>query len=289
MRATTTIAARRAMQTVSRATIREVDDNHLMQEVKQADVHHGETPTDFERWQMVGITAVPLKQEQKKQAKATPNPDITQADWNHDQPRGQAAEAVMVYPGAVREHPIAIVDDRRVRPYGMKPGRGAAYAPDGSEQMVYFHQDGTFVVSLDGKSVEEPNGNRTRMVSLRHVTKDMQTHKIEEGQQQQEEYKHEGKTVNTEVRCTADKVEVIAGGVKAVYTKSTDTWVVTAGSHTKLTLTPSKIVGEFGDSKFAANATGAQIKKGSHHATVTAGAHLIDRAWTIGADPMSGV
>src|SRR3954471_10370686 len=83
----------------SRATVREVDDKHLMQQVKEADVFHSETPSDFERWQMVGITAVPLKQEQKKQgqqkSQSDGGKDQSQGDWNHDQPKGKSAEAVM--------------------------------------------------------------------------------------------------------------------------------------------------------------------------------------------------
>src|SRR4029077_10110595 len=150
-----------------------------------------------------------------------------EGDWNHDQPTGPAAEAVMLYLGGSRSHPVAMVDDRRVRPYGMSEGEGAHYAPDGSEQMVLFKENGTYIVGLDGKSVKDPKGNTTRMVSLRHVNKKMQTHKIEKkqdgqsgngstgvqalegsgggtGQQQQEKYKHEGDSVNTEVRCTKD-------------------------------------------------------------------------------------
>src|SRR4029077_10182394 len=105
-----------------------------------------------------------------------------EGDWNHDQPTGPAAEAVMLYLGGSRSHPIAMVDDRRVRPYGMSEGEGAHYAPDGSEQMVLFKDNGTYVVSLDGKSVKDPQGKSTRMASLRHVNKSMQTHKIDSQQ-----------------------------------------------------------------------------------------------------------
>ena len=88
----------------------------------------------------------------------------------------------MLYLNGNRSHPIAMVDDRRVRPYGMSEGEGAHYAPDGSEQMVLFKDNGAYVVSLDGKSVKDPKGNSTRMASLRHVSKKMQTHKIEQQQ-----------------------------------------------------------------------------------------------------------
>jgi phage gp45-like len=238
----------------ARATIREFDDDHLMQQVKSADVHHSETPTDFERWQPVGMTAFPIKQQedpdQKKSQQASP--DET-GDWNHDQPTGPAAEAVMLYIGGHRSHPVAMVDDRRVRPYGMSEGEGAHYAPDGSEQMVLFKENGTYIVGLDGKSVKDPKGNTTRMVSLRHVSKKMQTHKIDKqqdqsssgggssgpsaqqldasggsssGGQQQQKYKHEGDSVNTEVRNSKDKIEFYAPGDKMVgsYDKAKKRW-----------------------------------------------------------------
>jgi hypothetical protein len=60
----------------------------------------------------------------------------------------------------------------------------------------------------------------------------LQTHKIEkkaEGQQQQqqkkEEKKHEGDSVNTEVRFTKDRIEFRAGdAVVGYYEKSSETW-----------------------------------------------------------------
>ena len=252
IRATLSHVARMAQMSLSRATVREFDDDHLMQQVKYADVYHSETPSDFERWQPVGMTAFPIKQQedQNKKQSATPSPD-EQGDWNHDQPQGPAAEAVMLYMNGQRSHPIAMVDDRRVRPYGMSEGEGAHYAPDGSEQMVLFKETGTYVVSLDGKSVKDKDNSKTRFASLRHVTKKMQTHKIEDSQQQsssngggspqatqqatngggssggqqQEKYKHEGDSVNTEVRCTKDRIEFRSGDtVVGYYDKSSDTW-----------------------------------------------------------------
>src|SRR5262249_45639154 len=160
------------------ATVREFNDDNLIQEVKQADVFYSESPTNFERFQPVGMTAVPIKQQEDQQKKNSGKDFPQQEDWNHEQPTGPAAEAVMLYIGSSRSHPIAMVDDRRVRPYGMSEGEGAHYAPDGSEQMVLFKENGTYVVSLDGKSVKDPKANKTRFASLRHVTKKMQTHKI---------------------------------------------------------------------------------------------------------------
>jgi phage gp45-like len=277
IRTTLTDTTRKARMSTARATIREFDDDHLMQQVKSADVTHSETPTDFERWQPVGMTAFPVKQQEDPNQKkpSQPSKPSEEGDWNHDQPTGPAAEAVMLYLGGSRSHPVAMVDDRRVRPYGMSEGEGAHYAPDGSEQMVLFKGNGTYVVSLDGKSVKDPKENTKRFASLRHVNKKMQTHKIDKkqdsgsssgggsagaqatqlaagggssGSQQQEKYKHEGDSVNTEVRTTNGTIEFYAPGDKKVglYDKSAKRWffdVDGAGSCTlemladKMTLT----------------------------------------------------
>jgi phage gp45-like len=272
MRSTLTDAARKARMGMARATIREVDDNHLMQEVKYADVYHSETPTDFERWQMVGMTAVPVKQQQDPNQKtAAAPPDTETGDWNHNQPTGEAAEAVMLYLNGSRSHPVAIVDDRRVRPYDMSEGEGAHYAPDGSEQMVLFKANGTYVTSLDGTSVADKQTKQTRFASLRHVNKKMQTHKISSSQQQsgsngsaapaardassggqqqqQQKYKHEGDSVNTEVRVTAGHIEFRAGDtVVGLYDKGSNTWTINeSGGNFKVIIDGGKILCQYQD------------------------------------------
>jgi phage gp45-like len=259
------VARQSQMGGASRATVREFDDDHLMQEVKKADVYSNESPTDFERWQMVGLTSFPIKQEEeegkKQQSKADKN---SQVDWDNDQPGGPAAEALMLYLNGQRSHPVAIVDDRRVRPYEMTEGEGALYAPDGSEQMVLFKENGTYIMSLDNVSVKDKKKKKTRFVSMRHVEKKMQKHKIEKksgggggggggsagaqaatlslspetqadgdggggaGGQQKEKYKHEGEKVNTEVRCTANRIEFRAGDkVFGYFDKEKETWYFT--------------------------------------------------------------
>jgi phage gp45-like len=275
IRTTLTDTTRKARMSTARATIREFDDDHLMQQVKSADVTHSETPTDFERWQAVGTTAFPIKQQedsnQKKPSQQSNSSE--EGDWNHDQPTGPAAEAVMLYLGGSRSHPVAMVDDRRVRPYGMSEGEGAHYAPDGSEQMVLFKGNGTYVVSLDGKSVKDPKEQATRFASLRHVNKKMQTHKIEKsqssgsgggsagaqvatrdasgggGQQQQEKYKHEGDSVNTEVRVSSKRIEFYNGDkIVGFYDKSSNVWTLNeVGGNLKVIIDGNKIVCQYGD------------------------------------------
>jgi phage gp45-like len=296
MRTTLTDAARKARMGSARATIREVDDDHLMQEVKHADVYHSETPTDFERWQMVGMTSVPIKQQEdpEQKTKKKPGKDET-GDWNHDQPTGPAAEAVMLYLNGQRSHPIALIDDRRVRPYGMSEGEGANYAPDGSEQMVLFKGNGTYVVSVDGKSVKDPKENASRMASLRHVNKKMQTHKIEKkkpaeagspgaaptqhaaagGGQSQEKYKHEGDSVNTEVRVTAKRIEFYSGDkLVGHYDKTGNVWeLYESGGKCKVIIDGSKIVCQYQDSSksMRVDSSHTHIKFGGNAIWVDAG------------------
>jgi hypothetical protein len=207
----------------SRATIREIDDGHLMQQVKHADVYHSETPSDFERWQMVGISAHPLKQDEddtkqknSKQSSGGAAGSADQGDWNHDQPKGKSAEAIMVYPGGNRSHPIAIVDDRRVRPYNMPEGSSAFYDASGTGQMTYFNGDGAYLVSVNNARYGKDQEEKERFASLRHVTKKAQEREIKE-EQKQEEYKHEGESVNAEVRCTGTRIEFRIGADVVAY------------------------------------------------------------------------
>jgi phage gp45-like len=150
----------------SRATVREFDDEHLMQQVKYADVLHSETPSDFERWQMVGLTATPLKQDQDQsnqqqskqgqgQQAGTGSDD---GDWNHNQPQGDAAEAVMLYLNGQRSHPIGMCDDRRVRPYQVPEGATAVYAATGTGQLFYHNDDGSHVVVTNNPKYDNSGG-----------------------------------------------------------------------------------------------------------------------------------
>lgn len=296
IRTTLANATRQARMGTARATIREFSDDHLMQEVVKADVYHSETPSDFERWQMVGMTSVPIKQQEdpnQKQSKKESKP-TEDGDWNHDQPKGPAAEALMIYVGGSRSHPIALVDDRRVRPYEMSEGEGANYAPDGSEQMVLFKGNGTYIVSLDGKSVKDPKENATRFASLRHVNKKMQTHKIEKkkdggdgggsagaqattqaaagggGEQKKEKYKHEGDSVNTEVRVTAKRIEFYNGDkLVGHYDKEANRWeLYESGGTLRVIIDGSKIVCQHGDNS-------KSMRVDASHTHIRHGANMI--------------
>lgn len=258
-----TRAQQTARSSVSRASIRDVSDKHLMQEITKADVFHSETPSDFERFQMVGLTSVPMKQKEDKKDQQSKGGQSggSEGDWNHDQPQGESAEAVMLYANGHRSHPIGLVDDRRVRPFNMKAGETALYAASGTGQMVVHTDDGTYIVSLDNKGYDAEGGEsgaggasgksskagesggeekKERIVSIRHVTKEKQSREMKEGSEP-EDHVHEGKAdqVNTEIRCSGKKIEILdAEDVIAVYNKEEKSW--TFSNFKKLTLEPEE-------------------------------------------------
>jgi phage gp45-like len=232
----------------SRATVREFDDEHLMQQVKHADVYHSETPSDFERWQMVGLTSTPLKQDEddnKQQQNKTDSQN--EGDWNHNQPKGKAAEAIMLYIGGARSHPIALVDDRRVRPYKVPEGGAAFYAPTGTGQMLYHNDDGSHLVVTNNPKYGKNQQEKERYASVRHVKKKPQDRNIGKGGQSggggssaggasagtlasssggsSSAYKHEGEEILTETRHTSGTVETRDGdNIVGVYNKSGSMW-----------------------------------------------------------------
>jgi len=199
---------------LSRATVRSVSDKHLMQQVEKADVFHSETPSDFERFQMVGITAVPLPQEEDEQQSQNQNHQGASGKddgMNHNQPKGKSAEALMLYLNGQRSHPVALIDDRRVRPYAMKPGESAMYAASGTGQMLFHNNAGSYLVAVNNPPEQSKENEETeRFASLRHVEKQKQKREIKEGEEV-EEHKHEGESVNMEVRATKTRIEFRAG------------------------------------------------------------------------------
>jgi hypothetical protein len=244
MRSTTNDAARRAQTSIARATIREIDDDHLMQQVKGADVMHDESPTDFESFQSIGFTTVPKKQSQSQSGQGSSR-DFSGGNGGSgtQQPQGESAEAMMIYPGGNRSHPVCVgIDDRRVRPYGLKEGESMHYSADGSGQCVYHRtrgdsSDGLYMLTCDGPS-EGGKASQTRYVSCRHVQKPQQRRTQQQsssrdGSQRggqlpdgsQSNYKHEGETVNVETRHTATQIAFYDGSNSVgQYDKTKQQW-----------------------------------------------------------------
>src|SRR5215471_2023271 len=169
MRSTASWASRVAQTGISRATLREVDDNHLCQECKTADVFHSESPTNFEVWQPLGTTMVPLKQKDSQQGQQQQGGQGGQgggqgdAQYNKNQPKGEACEMVMLYANGQRSHPIGLPQDRRCRPYDMEPGEGGLYDCQDGKQLTYFRKrddqkDGVYVVGCDAEQQDQQGG-----------------------------------------------------------------------------------------------------------------------------------
>jgi phage gp45-like len=218
-----------------RASVREIDDKHLMSQIKKADHGHSHTASDFERWQMVGLTSVPLKQEEEEQQGQQGQQGQSGSgggggndgsdSWNHNQPKGKSAEAVMLYLGGNRDHPVGIVDDRRVRPYAMKEGETALYAASGTGQMLFHNDKGSYLVAVNNPPEQSKDDKEVeRFASLRHVEKKKQSREIKKGQEVKE-HPHEGETVNLEVRTTKKRIEFRAGDeVVGYYDKENKRW-----------------------------------------------------------------
>jgi phage gp45-like len=148
----------------------------------------------------------------------------------------EAAEGVALFMGGQRNHPVVVaVDDRRYRPMGLKPGENSQY--DDIGQMTLMRRNGLYLLSTDGEDGEGKKSDR--MVSLRHVEKTKQERKPQVQQksryeleamtvqqrrahaqalaqqakddQAKQDHKHEGESVNTELRVTKKKIEFYNG------------------------------------------------------------------------------
>jgi hypothetical protein len=143
----------------------------LCQECKTGDVGHSETHSDFEIWQPLGITSVPMKQQQQEQQGQSGGQDGGggggqggAGEFNKNQPKGEACEMVMLYANGQRAHPIGMPQDRRCRPYDMKPGEGGNYdVIDGKQMAPYFRNrgdsnDGVYIVGCDAEQQQQGGG-----------------------------------------------------------------------------------------------------------------------------------
>jgi hypothetical protein len=222
----------------SRTLIDTVDDGQLMQEMKGT-MMYGEGRQKVEAPQNYGFTSVVRK--------ATKGADGQIED---------CAEGYMSYAGGNRTHSFcAVMDDRRYRPLKMKEGENAQY--DDLGQMTLIRRTGTYVLSLDGPDDSQQQGQSggtptphdgsgssqqtvARFASLRHVNKQKQQRPPrspaaqpaggaqQQQNTQQQDYKHEGDSVNTEVRCSKNRIEFYAGSkVVGYYDVQADTWFFT--------------------------------------------------------------
>jgi phage gp45-like len=204
----------------ARALVDTADDTTGMQEMKGS-MLHGEARQRIESPQNYGFTSVVLPAKKDKDGRIE-----------------EAAEAYLSFLGGNRTFPVAaVMDDRRHRPWGLKPGENAQY--DDLGQMTLMRRGGLYMMSLDGpdESQQSQSGGATptqqaeqqqnveRMVSMRHVEKKKQPRPKGNGSKEGADHKHEGESVNTEVRCTKNRIEFRAGEkVVGFYDKAADTW-----------------------------------------------------------------
>lgn len=107
----------RIENTVARAVVQVVNDAGGLQAL-QLGALAGETVDDGEHVQQYGFSSVPMA----------------------------GAEAVVVFPGGDRGHPLVVaVDDRRYRPTGGEPGEVRVYHKDGA--VITLKENGDIVIS----------------------------------------------------------------------------------------------------------------------------------------------
>jgi len=232
-----------------RSLVDAVDDERGMQEMKGS-MLHGESRERVESPQNYGFTSVVLPAKKGKDGQIE-----------------ECAEAYINYMGGNRSFPVAaVMDDRRHRPWALKPGENAQY--DDLGQMTLMRRTGLYLLTTDNPDESQQQGGGgasaatreeggggggqqvERMVSLRHVEKKKQERpkKKSEGgesggsnggvsagtlaaeggsgdQSNGKDHKHEGETVNTEIRATKKKIEILDGEtVVAVYSKEDKSW-----------------------------------------------------------------
>jgi len=234
----------RAMHQMVRFTLNKGVDIPMMQELN-FDGMNSEGRNKVERVQNYGFSSAPLPRDEQGAGTQSGNGGGG-VGGDGEQPKGPAAEGICMFMGGQRNHPVCIaIDDRRHRPMGLKPGENAQY--DDIGQMTLLRRAFTAILSLDSK--DEKTGKMIeRFVSLRHVEKEKQkrpkigadkggravrsliTAEQRAAQEaatakEREDYKHEGESVNTEVRCTKGRIEFRAGDeVVGYYEKSSQTW-----------------------------------------------------------------
>ena len=261
----------RIMHMAARVTLNVGDDLKMMQEMF-TDGMNSDMRKAVERIQSFGFTSTPLPRDEDSGSKGG------QSSGGVEQPKGPAAEGIALFLGGQRNHPVIIgMDDRRHRPMGLKPGENAQYDDQG--QMTLLKRVGLFLLSCDddgentapgGKALKDSDGKPTgktekqsRMVSLRHVTKSKEDRgkvgdpsgKKPTPQQQAEtekkraDYKHEGDSVNTEVRCTASKVQIMSGDTAvATYDKGANTWTLNeSGGNFKVIIESDRVSCQYKD------------------------------------------
>jgi phage gp45-like len=187
MRSTVMDAARRVQTVASRATLRKADDKHLWQEV-DIDVMASETHTGVERAQSYGFGNYPSDQDEEedeqKQQKGSGGGGGGRDDSGQvgEQPKGDAAEAIVLYLNGSRSHPVVIaMDDRRHRLKELEQGDTAQFRQKDDRQQFLMHKDGTYLSTRQDKVM--------RIALVPKTTQDDSQQKQAQGQAQKQQKK----------------------------------------------------------------------------------------------------
>jgi phage gp45-like len=233
----------RVMHQFVRTTLNKANVNTMLAEL-HIDGMNSDGRDKVEQLQNFGFSASPLPRDEDEK-KDGQQGGQQGGGANGEQPKGPAAEAILAFIGGQRNHPVCIaLDDRRHRPLGLKPGESFQY--DHYGQGTLIRAAATYLLSLDTeeKGKDGKTKKTERFVSLRHVKKEKQERgkignksgqdKVLTAEQQaaedkkKEDFKHEGQTVNTEVRCSNNRIEFRAGDkVVGYYDVKEDTWFFT--------------------------------------------------------------
>jgi hypothetical protein len=170
----------------------------------------------------------------------------------------ESAEGFVSFMGGNRSFPVmGIMDDRRYRPMGLKEGENSQY--DDLGQMTLLRRTGLYLLSLDNPDDSQQQGGGAggggsgvgaldatgggnggqqveRFVSVRHVEKQKQPRPQQGGgagggattgstTTSSQDFKHEGESVNLEVRVSKKRIEFYSGeDVVGYYDKASTTW-----------------------------------------------------------------
>jgi phage gp45-like len=184
MRSTLKDTARRVQTHASRATLRKTNSKPYWSEL-DVDVMVSETHTGVEFIENYGTTSHPAPQEedenkqQKEQQKTSSDSDgpggggAGSEGEQGDQPKGDSAEAIVLYLNGSRSHPVVIsVGDRRHRLVELEEGDTAQHRLKDDKQQFLMSKDGTYLTTRNDKVmrialVEKPQDDQQQQQAPR--------------------------------------------------------------------------------------------------------------------------
>lgn len=173
------------------------------------------------------------KDEQKQQQQKKGGEKKESALPEDNEPRGKCAEGICLNVGDHASMPVLIGKvDRRPENNVWDVAPGGSIQFDAKKQVMYLHPEkGAFIATLD-TAASQGQQEVNRMASLRHVEKQEQKVLSKEQEKEaqknknREHFKHEGETVNAEVRVTKNRISFFADDAEVgYYDKPNKTWV----------------------------------------------------------------